>query len=113
MYDAGRLGRGIAGVDGPGAHLLNTGSEIGLQAKELIADAYDAVQAGLLHAHVIKEHFLVLVGQVGDLRFDRRADGHHRCAFLFGVILDLCKQRVVGESMLTDVGHIHGRFHGE
>jgi len=42
-----------------------------LQAEELVCRADHAVQAGLLHAHVLEEELLVLVRHVGDLRFER------------------------------------------
>ena len=48
--DAGRLRRGVAAVDGPGAHFLHAGGEVGLQAEQVVAGADqrgpDPVRAG-------------------------------------------------------------------
>src|SRR6185436_12860349 len=77
MDDARRLRRGGAARDGPRAYLLRTRREIGVQAEKRVCGADHAVQAGLRHAKIREEELLVLVGQVCDLRFDRRRDRHH------------------------------------
>jgi hypothetical protein len=46
---------GVAHVDGPGAHFLDAGGEVGLQAQQLVAGADQAVEAGLFEAQVGQE----------------------------------------------------------
>src|SRR5688572_27352432 len=90
---AGGLRRGGAGRYGPGAHLLRPGGEIGLQPEQVIGGADDAVQARLVHPHVLEKELLVLFRHVGDLRLDRGAHRHDGRAFLGGVASQLFKGR--------------------
>ena len=73
----------------------------------------DAVEARLGHAHVGQEHGLVVAVEVGDLRFQRRADGDHRRAFLRRVRRHRVEQRIVLEAVVGDVGDVHRRLHRE
>ena len=54
MDDAGRLGRGRADRDGPGAHFLRPRGEVGLQAEQLVRRVDHAVEAGLREAEVVE-----------------------------------------------------------
>ena len=89
--DAGGLRCGVALVDGPGAHFLDAGSEVGLQAEQGIGGADDAVEAGFGQAHFFEEQGLVFVFEVGDFAFDLGADGDDRGVFLLAKIFHLCQ----------------------
>jgi hypothetical protein len=60
--DAGRLRRGRARADRPGARFFRADGEVGLQAEELVAGADDAVEAGLGEAEAREEFLLLFVG---------------------------------------------------
>ena len=68
MDDAGRLRGGPALVDLPGAHLLDSSGQEGLQAEDVEADAGELVETGFGQPGVL-QHLagvrLVKVGQVG------------------------------------------------
>src|SRR5438270_1963774 len=77
-----RLRRGGSRRNGPGAHLLRTGGEVGVQPEQPVRGADHAVEPRLVHPHVLEKQLLVLVGHVGDLRLDGSADRDHRRALL-------------------------------
>ena len=110
---AGRLRRGGADLDGPGAHFLLAGGEVGLQAEQLIAGADHPVEAGFFHAQVGQEVGFLFIVQFGDLRFDLGADRHHRGVFLRRLFAHQVQQRIVVEAVLFHVGDVHGGFEGE
>src|SRR5213076_805500 len=56
----GRLRRGGPRRNGPGAHLLRTGGEVGVQPEQLVRGADHAVEPRLVHPHVLEEQLLVL-----------------------------------------------------
>src|SRR5690606_6196949 len=58
----GRLGRGGAGLHGPGADLLHPGGEVGLQAQQPVGGPDHAVETGLVQA--VAGQQLVAVGVV-------------------------------------------------
>ena len=66
-----------------------------------------------MHAHVLKEHLLVGVVQVGNVSFRLGADGNHRSIFLGGIFLDGIKKGIALKAVLLDVGDVHRRLHRE
>ena len=84
---AGRLRRGAAAAHRPGAHFLQAGGEVGLQAQQLVAGADHAVQAGLVEPEIREELGSLGLLELGDLRLDRRAHRHHLRALGRGALL--------------------------
>ena len=103
VNDAGGLRRRIALVNGPGAHFLGAGREVGLQAEKFVARADHAVEPRFVHAHVLEEHLLVFVVEVGDFGFGLGADGDDRRVFGRGVLLDGVEERIVFKAVFGDV----------
>ncbi|OLE19937.1 MAG: hypothetical protein AUG50_02105 [Betaproteobacteria bacterium 13_1_20CM_3_63_8] len=92
-------------------HLLRSGSEVGLQAKDLIGGADHAVEPRLVHPHVREKELLVVLGHVGDLRLERGADRYHRGIFFLCVCFDLLQ--LTPRALLGHVGDVYRRLHGE
>ena len=72
----GRLGAFAPFADGPGADLGLARGEERDETEELEARAHDGVQAGLLEAGAREKLGAVGRVELGDLRLERRADGH-------------------------------------
>ena len=73
--DAGRLGRGRALADRPGAGLLGPGGEVGLQAEGVEADPGEYVEAGLVDAHLGQHRAgLVVVAELDQLGLELRVE---------------------------------------
>ncbi len=72
--DAGGLGRGVAGVDGPGADFFFAGGEIGAQAEQVISRADQRADAAFLDAELLEEGFGFGRFEVDEFAFDLRAD---------------------------------------
>ena len=110
--DAGGLGGEGALRDRPGANFLHAGREIRREAQQLVAGADDGVEARLGQADAGEEVGAVLRVELGDLRFERGADGDDAGVLGLGV----GEQRLVvlvrvelGERVFGDVGHVeHG-----
>ena len=83
--NACRLWRGIALVDGPGAHFLDSGGEISLQAEQFVADADQTVQSRLFEAQIGQKFLSCRLVKIGHFRFDLGAQRHHRRTFFRGV----------------------------
>ena len=113
MDDAGGLRRGVAAVYGPRAHFLDAGGEVGLQAEQVVAGVHQAVEARFLEAEVGEENLLFVVVEVGDLGFDRRADGDDFGILGGGVHTHGVQMRVVLEAVLGDVGRVEHRLGGD
>ena len=107
------LRSGVAFVNGPSTNFFDAGSEIGLQPQQIIGGADDTVEARFRHAHVFKEHFLVGVVKVGNIRLCLGTNGYDRRMFLRCKLTNGVKKRVVREAMIFNVGHIHGGLHGQ
>src|SRR5690606_15383785 len=107
------LGRGGAGLHGPGADLLHAGGEVGLQAQQLVGGADDPVQARLVQAEVGQEGVAVGVVQLRQLLLDGRRDRHHLGTLGLRVGAHGVQVRVVIEPVLQHVGDVHHRLEGE
>ena len=59
--DSGRLGRLVAHLYGPGAALVASGGEEGLQVEKRVCRLYEPHHSGLLEAYLFEEHFALLV----------------------------------------------------
>ncbi len=59
------------------------------------------------------DRLLLLVGELGDLALQLRADGDDRRAFLRGIFAHTLQQRVVFEAMLAHVGDVERGLGGE
>ena len=94
-------------MDRPGADFLDARREVGLQAEELIAGADHAIQARLVHAHVLEEHLLVFVVKIGDFSLGLGADGDDRRVFGRGVLLDGVEEGIVFKAVFINVGDVH------
>ena len=95
-------------MDRPGADFLDARREVGLQAEKFVARADHAVEPRFVHAHVLEEHLLVFVVEVGDFGFGLGADGDDRRVFGGGVLLDGVKEGIVFKAVFVDVGDVHG-----
>ena len=111
--DARRLRGGVADVNRPGAHFLDAGGEVGLQAQQAESRADQPVQARLALAHFFQEKRLVFVAHVGHVGFHLGADGHHGSILAGGVFLQARQQRVVFKAVFADVAHEHGGLGGD
>ena len=107
------LRSGVAFVNGPSTYFFDAGSEVGLQPKQIIGGADDTVETRFRHAHVFKEHFLVGVVEVGNVRLCLGTNSNDRSMFLRRKLTNGVKKRVVCETMIFNVGHIHGGLHGQ
>ena len=77
MDDARGLGRGRAGLDGPGPALLDAGGEVRQESKLLVCRANERLQASLLDSQ-IAQILLSLGGlQLVQLGLDLSRDDHH------------------------------------
>ena len=111
--DAGGLRRGVALVDGPGAHFLHPGGEVGLQAEQFIAGADQAVEAGLFQTEVGEEFLLVGIVEVGQFLLDLGAQSHDGRAFFRCVFAQAVEVRVVFKTVFHHVADIHRWLDGE
>ena len=113
MNHAGSLGRGGANPNSPGAHFLNAGGEVGLQAEQVKAGTNHPVQARFFHAQVSEEVGFFFVVQFGNLRFNLGADRHHGGIFFLGQLAHSVQQGVVLKATFVHVGNIHGGLQGQ
>lgn len=65
-----------------GAHFLHPGSEVGLQAEQLVGGANQPGSGRALLADLCQEFDLVSFFEIGDFRFDRSANRDDRRTFL-------------------------------
>ena len=72
----------------------------------------DLVQAWLVHAQVIEKFRTLIILQLHDLGFQLVANGDHTCTFLPGDVSHRLQVRVILETLLVDIGDVHGRRGG-
>src|SRR5215204_5493898 len=71
--DAGRLRRSVSDLDGPGADLLFTGGEVGLQAEQMVSGADQSVHAAFLHPELTEVGLRFGGLEIHQIAFDLRA----------------------------------------
>src|ERR1700722_18583899 len=103
MDDTGGLRRGGPRTDSPGANLLGTRGEIGLQAKQSVGGANDAIKAGLLKTERCQEFGAIRLLKLCDFRFNGRAHRHRDRAFGARALLNGGKVGIVAEAIF---GHV-------
>src|SRR5690606_17485298 len=113
VNDCGGLGGCGANTDGPGAYFFYTGGEVGLQVEQLVTGTDHAVQARLVHTHLVQEHGHFFVFQLGNFRFELVTNRHHHGVLGFSDFAHGIEVRVVLETVFIDVGDVHGGFDGE
>ena len=74
MDHAGGFRRGVARVDGPGAHFFFARREIRPQAEQMIGRADERADAGFADAEFLQKFLRLGVGQINQIAFDLRAD---------------------------------------
>src|SRR5690606_38841551 len=77
MDHPGGLRRGRTALHRPGADFLDPGSEVGLQAQQLVGRPDHPVQARLLQSQVGQERVAVLVVELAQFLLDGGRDRHH------------------------------------
>ncbi len=78
MDDTGRLGRLHPLAVGPGARLVGSRGEEGLQVQELVGRLDEARHARLLQPHLLEEHLaLFVLLQLGDVGLGGGGDDQH------------------------------------
>ncbi|CAM5640615.1 hypothetical protein SAURM35S_07392 [Streptomyces aurantiogriseus] len=101
MDDAGGLGGGGAPLDGPGAGLLGTGREVGLEAEGVEADAGEGGEAGLFGADRLQQFHCVLLVELGEVRLQLGVEEDRLGGGDQGALLVL--EGVVDQLVLVDV----------
>src|SRR5690606_30510891 len=99
--------------DGPRTHFFYASGEVGLQVQQLIARADHAVQARLFQTQLGHELFTVGIVQLGDIRFNGRANRYHHRTFSRGNFTHFVEVRVVLETVFVNVGDVHGWLQGQ
>ena len=97
-----------ADLDRPRAYFLYAGGEIGLQPQQFVAGADHAIKAWFAHAEILQEGQFVVGSQFGDLGFQFVANNDHHRALGLGYGVYLVEIGIVTESLLVDVGDVHG-----
>ena len=113
--DAGRLRRLGAARDGPGAHFLRAGGEIGDQAEEIVAGADQPVEARLGEAEARQELVLVRRREVTATSASIAAEmTTARAPSALGERLDALGMAVAGGGRgFVDVGDVEDRLGGQ
>ncbi len=109
----GSLWGGRADRDGPGAHFFHSGGEVGVQVKQVVATANNAVQARLIHAQIFQEFGFLVVVQFSDFGFQLITDGHDYGIFFGGDFTHGVEVGVVFKAFFVNVGDVHGGLEGQ